>query len=55
MYLMNDCIVKTHLKTAMFKYKLQLKLYQKYLALVDEEINFKGDNLSHKTCHATAT
>ena len=52
---MNDCIVKTHLKIAMLKYKLQIKLYHKCLMFIDEEINLKLDNFSHKTCHATVT
>ena len=52
---MNDCAVKTHLKTAMLKWKLQIKLYHKCLVFIDEEINLKVDNVSHKTCHATAT
>ena len=38
---MNDCIVKTHLKTAMLRWKLQIKLYHKCLVFIDEEINLK--------------
>ena len=52
---MNDCIVKTHFKTAMLKWKLQIKLYRKCLVFIDEEINLKVDNFSHETWHATAT